>query len=736
MIRWALALALLAAMAFGTLGWLRVSTDPAQLFGPGFAGLGTLEGGEARRVIIALVSDDRAARTRAARDLAAWLASDPQVAVNIGPAAPDRATLDWLWQHRFRLAPPGDPDARAMAATLTQARDQLAGAAGMALGDLALRDPTGSLAALLTRLAAAAPALPQHDGVWQARDDRAALVFATLAGPFDADATAAWAQAVRARAGMPVILLGARVVSAEVSAATSRAAVWCSTVSLALLLLGTLWVFRSARALACVLVPVALGLAGACLMVQALWGSVHVLALGFGGALMGLAVDYPVHLMTHSGPARRHAGRLMRLGAATTAVAFLALAGAGLPAFAQVGVFVATGLGLTAAASALLIGAGGPAPRRLNFDRLIWTLPRRPLVESALAIGGLALALAASGGPARPMVHLPPGFAQDLAALRPMLDLPSGTHVLRVTGADADQVLTRGAAIRPVLDRAVAEGLLGHYTLLGAWLPDRAAQTAALPAPETFAARAREALALAGLAPGFAPALDAAYAAGVAAPPVTLDQLAAIPALAPLADQIARDGAVWRESGRLYGLSDPQALAARLQAAAVPGVELIDVPGALAQRLAELRSQVLGWLGLGLAAALGLLWALTRAPGLVFGIARTTAAALGLTLGLLSLGGALGVFQIMALTLVVGIGIDYGLFASFARDRAERAAGARSVGLCAASTLVGFGPMALAPAPVLGDIALAVTLGVTAMAALSFATPRAPETARPLPEPA
>lgn len=716
-----LVLCLLGAIVAAT---VKISSDAASIFG-GEAGFDPLAGPQARRVVIALPSPDREQRSEAARKLAEALRDDAMVArVNAGPEAPPPSTLDFLWQHRFRLAPL-DPEAlmaEAMAGRLAEARDLLASAAGMPLGDRALRDPTGSFSALLGKFQAAGPRLPQHEGIWQALDGSAALAFVLLTdAPFDAGAVSALVGRIRdisSEYDIQPIVLGPRVIAAEVSAATADASAWVSLAAFGILLLWLLWVLRSARALAEVLVPLALGVASALLVVQIAFGSVHVLALGFGGALVGLALDYALHLLGHRGSMRRHAVRIVVLGVTTTSIAFLAAVGSGLPAFAAVGVFVATGLTVTALAVFWLIGAEGPGSRAVPFEKLAWRLPARPTVEAVLALGGIAIAVLLSGGPPRQMTDMPDHLAADIAALGAMAPLPSGRTVILVEGSTADEVLVREAAIRPMLDAAVASGELARYAMLGRFLPDTAAQMPALPSVELFAGRAREALARAGLAPGFLAALETAYAEGLAAPPIAPADFAALPGLGSLADSFERTETGWREAVALWDVADP----ARLTPIAMPGVRIVDVAAEIARNLETLRKTVILWLGLGAAAAFLVLLAVSGAGFGVVVVMRSVAAAVGLTAAALTLVfGSLGVFQIMALTLVVGIGIDYGLVIGLARDSSMRRAGMRSVGLCASSTLIAFGIMAAAPIRVLSEIGVTVVIGVAAVLALNLA---------------
>jgi len=97
------------------------------------------------------------------------------------------------------------------------------------------------------------------------------------------------------------------------------------------------------------------------------------------------------------------------------------------------------------------------------------------------------------------------------------------------------------------------------------------------------------------------------------------------------------------------------------------------------------------------------------------------AAAVVVTCALLSLGGRqLSMFHLVGLLLVVGVGSNYTLFferETFGRTDPERTL--VSLALCNASTVIGFGLLSLARAPVLSAIGTTVALG--ALLSLLFA---------------
>ncbi len=739
MSRIAIVLALVVATGVLALATVRIDTDARALLGADAATAGALDTAEGRALTLAIVLPGRARRSAIARDIAKDLATDPMVErVALAPA-PSESVLDWLWLHRFALAPPPDSAfaPAAMTAELQRARQVLTDAGAAPFAGRYLLDPTGSFRRLVESLTAARATVPVpvQEGVPQALDDSAALLFIELAAqPFDTAAQSAFDERLRARvsaAGAEPLLVGPRTISAAVSAGIAERSTVSTLVASALLLLWLAFALRSAKGLLACILPPALGLAVAAIVVQLAFGSVHVLALGFGGALMGLALDYPLHLMTHApGPEAAHARRCVRTGAATTAIAFLALLIAGIPAIGQVGVFVAAGLA-AAAGAALWMGSGLPAARAAAS----WPALAAPRLRHKLAVL-VAIGIAAASGVwllptkgADRLTELPAAVRADIARLDRMVDLPSGRHRIEVDGASLTEVLDRQARLVPVLERARDARSLARFDMLAARLPERPA-THDLPTPAHLSASLAGPLAEAGLRPGFRADILDAYRKALVGRTVRPGDLpiADLPALAEL---IRREGHALRASTLLWDVGDPQALGRAVAALGDPAIRFVDAGAEIVGGFDRLAGRVRLCVAVGAVAALGFLLAAVRRVRAVAEIAAGCIAAALLTACLAGLaGGGLGVFHIMALALVVGIGIDYGLLLTLVGDDAQFAGAVRSVLLCATTTLIAFIIMALSGVGVLEDVGTTVAIGVLAMLAVGLVRGDRPEGAR------
>ena len=162
--------ALLCALALTLSGLLRIDTDVATIFGEQAAPLDALDSPAGRQGIVLITAGDRDAELSADQQVREILSAHPRIAsVSSGPQANDADVLNWLWQHRFRLAPPAPADLETsrLATRLKQAVADLTSGRGMVLGDRMLRDPTGSFRTLIDRIERLQPDLSVENGRWE-----------------------------------------------------------------------------------------------------------------------------------------------------------------------------------------------------------------------------------------------------------------------------------------------------------------------------------------------------------------------------------------------------------------------------------------------------------------------------------------------------------------------------------------------------------------------------------------
>ena len=467
-------------------------------------------------------------------------------------------------------------------------------------------------------------------------------------------------------------------------------------------------------------IPLALGALSGLAVVALLFGKVHGITLAFGFTLLGIAIDYPLHYLSHARGSEQPTDiwPTMRIGMFSSVAAFAALAVGGSAGLLQMGVFSATGLLVAYSATRTLMpflppagNAGGPAPAGV-MQLLHWLWP-------LFLIAGVA-GLAGTNAPrwTNDLSAITPVPAERILAdqrLRAGFGAPDVRMIVVLRNADLQTVLEQTEAVASALDVLRQTGAVGGWQAVTDLVPSavtqsrRRAAAAAAAVDERFSAVAS---AVGFRATSFAPYRNALRE--VAALPDVLPATYRGTALAGLVDAALyeRNGE-WVSGLTLFAVNDNAALRDGL-ATEVPAAQLIDLKGESESLMGRYRAQVLTMLMVaGVLIVIYLLVAL-RSPGQVTWVLGTLAAAQALTLLISSLVlGALSIFNLMAMVLVAGLGMDYALF--FAR----RETSARSqqdtshaLTICALSTCGAFVILALSSIPVLQSMGVTVAAGV------------------------
>lgn len=562
------------------------------------------------------------------------------------------------------------------------------------------QDPLLLLPSLLRELA---PLLPPASGVREFDHSHLGFVLELSHSAFDFEATladqraveAAWAAAEPGEAQLS--WTGVSRYANQAAHQAKGEMNWIGGGSLlgVVLLLG--FAFGSWRTVVTGLLPVLAGLTLGLAGVLVVFGQLHLLTLVFGGSLVGVAVDYGFHGLVHTRYAPPAAmARLypaLKWGFLTSLASYLALGIAPFPGLRQVALF--SGLGLLGAYLWVRLRLGpGPLVERPRF--LGW------------AAGSLGL--------------YPRLRPQALALLLALLSL---SQLPRLYGNDDLERL----ASRPAR-------LLAEEKEIRAYFPELSFGSFFLveaPDPDTLALRLE---ALSQKVPGWSlariwsgpaeqerqrQALALAWKAGLG------DELAKLGYEKKILEDFGRHleqghplaletlplpGLFVRSQDRWYAPLVPQpALGLGSDQDLIgPGVHWIDPGRDTAFLLGRYRERI-GW-ALGLA-YLGIALFLLRRYGWSQG-AKTLLPPLLAGLSVLGLLGALGqgvnLFDLLGLLLVLGVGVDYGLF--FAENPEAPAKILVAVWLSAVTTLLAFGLLAFSQTGALVSLGRAVGVGV------------------------
>ena len=516
-----------------------------------------------------------------------------------------------------------------------------------------------------------------------------------------------------------------------------RSDAWTLSIVALLLVAAFLFaVFRSFIIVALVAVPLACSAVVAAAATLLIFGSVHAVTLAFGITLIGVAIDYPIHLISHlrvrTHPPREQVKRIwptLRMTVLTTIAAYAALLLSSLEGLKQLGLFTAAGL-LTAVAITRWvmpylvsneINAGSPQPL---FDRALEFFGRRAFrlrLPAAVAVGLLAIFLVLTD---KTRVDYEIDGLSTISAtqrsrdrdLRAVLGLWSGGKLLAVTAHDAEGALVHTEQLVDRLSALAAKGALEGYTTVSQFIPSEAAQRAiqaSIPQSTVMRRRLEQAQA------------DTPFKQGVFDPflrdlesnrtqeVLGAEELLASPIGGLIAPLLFKNEDSWIVLVLLHGVNDPTRLVEL--STETEGIETIylDLKQEISRIMIHTIDESTRVVLLGVVAMYLLLLVHFRSllrPLRVLG--PTLAAVCSTSALLVGSGTPLNLFHLMSLLLVVGLGLDYSLFFNRLRSEVDEwTTTFRALWVCSVTTILVFGLLLFSQTPPLNSIGVTVALG-------------------------
>ncbi len=662
-----------------------------------------------------------------------------------------------LFEHRYLLSPQTTTfrfTSEALHAALQERLQALVSPLGVLEKRTLPRDPTGELQSVLQVWAGtqAPVGAPQ---IWFSADGSKALLMAQTRAPaFALDAQVAALARIEhevarlAERPSPKILLSGPAVFAVEARETIRSELaLLSTLAIASLALFLLVVYRSPLLLLLIVVPLATGILTGVACVRVVFGSIHGITLAFGITIVGVAVDYPIHLFSHTHvgePSARALARIwptLRLGVLTTVLGYTAMVFSGFPGVSQLGVFAVAGLLGAAAVTRWVLPVLVPARPRtlrwpeLSLSALIAPLHRWRWLPLLVIVAGMVY-VASEHRPLweTDLARLSPIPAQRRALdreLRAAMGAPDVRQLLIVTGADPEQVLQQSERLAPALHDLVDRGSLAGYDTASHYLPSVQAQRlrqAALPAADILETRLRDAMRGLPFRQGLFAPFIADVTAAKSAKPLTPADFRDTALELPLQALLFAQQEQWVGLIPLRGVADDAKLRAWVTQLNDPRVRYVDLKQ-VANRLVNLyRDRALLPLTWGAGAIVFVLWLGLRSfAGVLRVLLPVAAAVTGVVTLLLAVAQPLSMFHLVALLLVVGVGLDYGLFFNRAAgDDAEREQTVRALAVCGVSTALVFGLLSFSQTPVLHAIGSTVAIGVILCFLLAAVFARSP----------
>ena len=713
-----------------------------------------------RLILIGLSGDAEAARAHISQQLAERLRASGQFSrVANGADALPEAELQTLYAHRYLLSPTVAPERftpEGLRAALQQRLRELQSPLAVWQKRWLPGDPTGELLSLINAWTSGMREPAKRLGVWFSPDgERAMLLAETRASGYDLAAQRQAVTAIRAAfaevsagTGVALAMSGPGVLATLAEEQIRSEAQQLSALAMTAMVFILLSVYRSARTVWLGALPMLSALLAGAAAVDLLFSQIYMITLAFSMTLLGETLDYPTYLFSHRRMGETVTGTLrqlwptLRLCVATTALGCLAMIVGDFPGLSQLGVFTIAGIIAAVATTRWLL------PTLLPPD---WTPPRpaeigewadgllrpRPKLALALVGGGLLLLLAA-------LAKAPAVWEDNLAALSPVpvdllrldqqlrtaLGAPEVGRLIVMSAPDAETALRHSETVAAWLDIQQKNGVLDGYEAAARYLPSQRTQRqrqAQLPEREALATH------LASAAQGlpfkpelFTPFLDA-IATARAAPPVTLPELDGTLLGTRVGALLFPGERGWTALLPLSGVRDGAALSQGLPPYPGNQARYLDLRAETSRLVAGCREEVVARVGWGVLLIVAVVWVGLRSWRLTLAALLPVTLALALDVAmLLTLGERLTLFHLVSLLLVLGIGVDYGLF--FSRPGADpfmRRRTLHALLVCCGSALTVFGLLSLSSLPALRAIGLTVSLGVAASfaAALVLARP-------------
>lgn len=296
--------------------------------------------------------------------------------------------------------------------------------------------------------------------------------------------------------GLTAIMTGPAIYAVESGEDIQQDVKWLTLIAVSLVTLFLLAAYRSIRFVFLIVSPLIAGVTVAIASILLLFGQIHGITLAFGITLAGVAVDYPIHLLTGLQSDGSKASdkvskiwRTLKLGVLSTVVAYAAFLVSGFGGLQQLGLFTIIGLVTAALFSRWIL----PPLARYRLDAKPGLVSFHQFLKNwgqkASRLGWVVIAvLIASTGllfsSQKPVLHLnidslSPITEQRRAQgkqLRNDIGFWHGGSMILVTGKDTESVLQYSERIQPTLDSLVNERVIDGYDMASHLIPSQKLQ--------------------------------------------------------------------------------------------------------------------------------------------------------------------------------------------------------------------------------------------------------------------
>lgn len=265
-----------------------------------------------------------------------------------------------LYNYRYLISPNTSFSKEALSGSLKKRLSELRSGLNI-FKDTLSSDPQNHFAHYLWKLTQRGKTT-HHHGVWFDKSKTAALLLIELnLKNFDIDKQQLAIEKIHktikqlskkypANKSLQVEITGAASMAVKTRSAIQSTSKMLSSVALILMALLFWWGYRSFRLFFIAMLPLVSAIIAALTITNIVFQNVHGIIIAFGITLLGVCLDYPVHLFSHHTKLQSPQQTILsiwptlRLGVITTALAYLAMLGTGFSGLSQLSIFAITGL--------------------------------------------------------------------------------------------------------------------------------------------------------------------------------------------------------------------------------------------------------------------------------------------------------------------------------------------------------------------------------------------------------
>lgn len=487
-----------------------------------------------------------------------------------------------------------------------------------------------------------------------------------------------------------------------------------------------LWVFRQWRAVALLLLPIVVGCMVATAIAFLVFEQVHIVTFAFGAGLIGVAIDYALHFLCERQVHRRVIQRILPgllLGLVSSVLAYAAQALTPFPGLRQMAVFSVAGLIAAWLTVVLWLPLLARDDASSSFKAAKWLtnwqsrLPSFNDHPKSIGVILTILTLVSLGliynGQAEDDIRLlqtsPPALLEQEQRVQNLLGYNSSTQFLLLPCQRLQSCLDKERAIKPGLEAMQSAGLIERYRLVSDSLPsikqqqqnlDRTANLYQKELAALFEALGLSNSVLQSARETFDSASDRIML------PASNEGEMFNSTDAQIISSLPEQKATVISFASSQTLTDADLAPLKQHA---PEIILVDQVDAISSLMHKYRQQISVWVSLSYLAVFLILACRYRIAACRIVLPPMLASIFTLALLMVLLPGV-NLFHTIALFLVLGIGMDMGIFLTETRQARQTWL---AVTMSVATSLMAFGLLALSQTPVLVHFGLTVLLGLT-----------------------